>query len=347
MTRRTPARTLAPADSRAAKIAAFDPNAPAADASGIYGLPFDTRDAQVVVVPVPWDVTVSYSQGAAKGPRAVLDASAQVDLFDPAVPDAWKIGLALDELPREVLARSRKHRVQALKHQRAAVNKASEWLNAWVERRTGQWLDAGQMVALLGGDHSTPFGFMRALAARHDAFGILQIDAHADLRNAYEGFTYSHASIMTNALTLPAVSTLVQVGIRDYCEEEAAVIALDSRVCTFFDREIKRARFNGMTWTAQCADIVAALPEKVYLSFDIDGLDPKLCPHTGTPVAGGFETEEVLFLVEAVVRSGRTIIGLDLNEVAPGPKGDEWDANVGARMLYRLCNLMAVSQGRA
>ena len=339
--------TLSPEASRAAKVATFDPNGPAGNARGIYGLPFDTVDAQVVIVPVPWDVTVSYHDGAARGPAAVFAASAQVDLYDPAVPDAWKIGLAMDEMPREVLARSRKHRAQALKHQCAAVNKASQWLNSWVERRTGQWLDAGQLVALLGGDHSTPFGFMRALAARHDAFGILQIDAHADLRNAYEGFTCSHASIMTNALTLPAVQALVQVGIRDYCDEEAAVIVAEPRVTTFFDRDLKRARFEGATWAKQCKAIVATLPQKVYLSFDIDGLDPKLCPHTGTPVAGGFEVEEVLYLVEAVVRSGRTIIGLDLNEVAPGPKGDDWDANVGARLLYRLCNLLAVSNGRA
>jgi len=84
----------------------------------------------------------------------------------------------------------------------------------------------------------------------------------------------------------------------------------------------------------------------VFLSFDIDGLDPKLCPNTGTPVAGGFEFEQALFLIEQVVRSGRRVIGMDLNEVAPGADGSEWDANVGARMLFRMCNLMAVSHGR-
>jgi agmatinase len=346
VTRRSSTRQT-PAARRAAKVAAFDPNGPGGDSRQIYGLPFDTDEAQVVIVPVPWDVTVSYHDGAARGPAAVLAASGQVDLYDPAVPDAWKIGLAMDDLPSDVQARSRRHRAQALKHQRAAVNAASQWLNRWVERRTGGWLDEGKLVALLGGDHSTPFGFLRALAARHSAFGILQIDAHADLRRAYEGFESSHASIMTNALTLPAVRALVQVGIRDYCEEEADVIAHEPRVRTFFDRDLKRARFEGASWSAQVAEIVAALPDKVYLSFDIDGLDPKLCPHTGTPVAGGFEVEEVLYLVESVVRSGRTLIGLDLNEVAPGPKGDDWDANVGARLLYRLCNLMAASNGLA
>jgi agmatinase len=108
---------------------------------------------------------------------------------------------------------------------------------------------------------------------------------------------------------------------------------------------MKQASFSGETWAQRVAKIVADLPEKVYLSFDIDGLDPKLCPNTGTPVAGGLEAEQVLFLVEAVIDSGRTIIGLDLNEVAPGSEGD-WDANVGARMLYRLCNLLGESNGR-
>lgn len=333
--------------SREEKIAAFDPNSPGDPTGNLYGLPFDPEEAQVIVVPVPWDVTVSYRDGASRGPDAVLAASVQVDLFDPAVPDAWKIGLAMDEISADVCDRSKHFRRLALEHALDAVNDSSTWLNAWVEARCGRWLDAGKAVALLGGDHSTPLGFMRALAGRHAAFGILQIDAHADLRDAYEGFGFSHASIMQNALKIPQVTALVQAGIRDFCDEEAAVIRSEPRVTTFFDRDLKRGRFEGATWAAQTAEIVAALPDQVYVSFDIDGLDPKLCPNTGTPVAGGFEYEEALYLIESVVRSGRTIIGLDLNEVAPSDGGSEWDANVGARLLYRMCNLMALSQGKA
>jgi len=319
----------------------------------------------VVVVPVPWDVTVSYKDGTSSGPEAILRASVQVDLFDPGVPDAWKIGIAMDELPSAVADKAAALRPEAVRYIDAissgqspengeapasllpTLNAGSVWLNEWVEARCGSLLDRGQLVALLGGDHSTPFGYMKALAARHNGFGILQIDAHADLREAYEGFTYSHASIMRNALTIPQVSTLVPVGIRDYCDEEARVIdGNPTRIRTFFDRELKHAQYAGATWATQVRAIVDALPAKVYVSFDIDGLDPKLCPHTGTPVAGGFEFEQAIYLLEQVVRSGRTIIGCDLNEVAPGPN-DEWDANVGARLLYRMCNLMAVSHGRA
>jgi len=329
--------------SREAKIANFDPNSAADELGGIYGLPFELDEAQVVIVPVPWDVTVSYKDGASAGPEAVLAASRQVDLYDPSAKDAWKIGLAMDEISDEVATESKRYRKIALDMDQGAVNEACTWLNGWVEERCGQWLDAGKLVALLGGDHSTPFGFMQALARRHSSFGILQIDAHADLRHAYEGFDFSHASIMRNALTIPEVAVLVQAGIRDYCDEEAEVIASEPRVKTFFERDIKRERFDGATWAQQTKKIVDALPPKVYISFDIDGLDPKLCPNTGTPVAGGFEYEEAIYLVEAVARSGRTIIGLDLNEVAPGDAASEWDANVGARLLYRMCNLMALS----
>lgn len=329
--------------SREEKIANFDPNSAADASGGIYGLPFDLDEAQVVIVPVPWDVTVSYKDGASGGPEAIREASVQVDLYDPSVKDAWKIGIAMDEISEEVAARSKEYRERALDDDHEAVNESSNWLNAWVEERCGRWLDAGKAVALLGGDHSTPFGFMKALARRHASFGILQIDAHADLRDAYDGFEYSHASIMRNALKIPEISTLVQAGIRDYCDEEADVIATEPRVKTFFDRDLKRARFEGTTWAAQTKTIIDALPAKVYISFDIDGLDPKLCPNTGTPVAGGFEFEEAVYLIESVVKSGRTIIGFDLNEVSTSDAMGDWDANVGARLLYRMCNLMALS----
>jgi len=182
---------------------------------------------------------------------------------------------------------------------------------------------------------------MQALAEKHTSFGILHIDAHADLREAYEGFEFSHASIMFNALKIPQIKQLVQVGIRDYCEAELQLIQSDQRITTYFDRDLKYQQFEGKAWSVICNQIINKLPEKVYLSFDIDGLDPKLCPHTGTPVPGGLEFEQALYLVEKLVNSDRKIIGFDLNEVAPG--NDEWDANVGARLLYRLSNMCLVS----
>lgn len=336
------------------KLIDFDPNG-LATGDNIYGLPYSVEEAKVVIFPVPWEVTVSYSSGTAKGPEAILEASAQVDLFDPAVKDAWKIGLAMDEISgywlntgKQVRKKAKKM-IEALENGEvqnpatmAYINQACLDMVNWVEESTAQFIKSGKKVALLGGDHSTPLGFMKALAKKHKKYGILQIDAHADLRNAYEGFEYSHASIMTNALKIKEVTKLVQVGIRDYCDEEYQVIQKSKgRIKTFFDRDLKIENMRGKTWEAQVKDIINQLPDKVYLSFDIDGLDPKLCPNTGTPVAGGFEFEQVLFLVEQVIASGKELIGFDLNEVAPGKK-DEWDANVGARLLYRLCNLLGL-----
>lgn len=334
------------------KITAFDPNG-LATTDQLFGLPFSYEESETSVLPIPWEVTVSYSAGTAAGPRAVAEASLQVDLYDAFLKDAWKRGIFMLDADHQLETTSNKYRLLAEKHidnlesgktdegLLHSVNEACEGMVARVKELCGKVLDDGKRLALLGGDHSTPLGYMHALAERHDDFAILQIDAHADLRDAYEGFEFSHASIMFNALKIPQVSKLVQVGIRDYCEAENDIINnSNGRIATYFDRDLKAARFNGKTWKQQCEEIIAQLPEKVYLSFDIDGLDPKLCPNTGTPVAGGFEVEEVLFLLEMLVKSGKKLIGLDLNEVSPGE--DEWDANVGARLLYRLCNIMAV-----
>ena len=341
------------------KIAAFDPNGMGDINGNIYGLPFDVTEARLVILPVPWEVTVSYQAGTAQAPGAILNASLQVDLFDPFVNDAWKLGIAMKDIDLDLLGKSNllRHKAEyyiselalgneaedktALPAIRDEVNHACNELNEWVKKESVKLLEKNKIVALLGGDHSTPLGLMQALAEKHPSFGILHIDAHADLREAYEDFEYSHASIMFNAIKLPQISRLVQVGIRDFCEAEKLLIQSNSRITTFFDRDLKHSQFEGKTWMAICDEIIETLPEKVYLSFDIDGLDPKLCPNTGTPVPGGFELEQAIYLVEKLVISGRTIIGFDLNEVAPG--SDEWDANVAARLLYRLANMCLVS----
>jgi agmatinase len=214
-----------------------------------------------------------------------------------------------------------------------------------VQRRAGHFLDKDKLVSLIGGDHSTPLGLIRELGKRHADFAVLHFDAHADLRDAYEGFKYSHASIMFNVLEVASMSKLIQVGIRDYCEDEADLVRnSEHRIVSYYDRAVKARLFAGETWRNVCEEIVEQLPHHVYVSFDVDGLDPKLCPNTGTPVPGGLDFEEALYLVRQVVTSGRRIIGFDVNEVAPG--SDEWDANVGARLVYRIANLAVLSNGR-
>jgi agmatinase len=336
----------------------FNPNG-AGIKGNLFGLPYTTEESELIIVPVPWEVTVSYRTGTALGPKAILDASSQIDFFVKDIPDAWKLGISMLPYPENLYQENVQLRSiakeyitafemgESLNDQKpmiARINEACESLNIYVKNTTRKHLQDGKLVGLLGGDHSTPLGFIRALAEQHDRFGILHIDAHADLRKAYEGFTYSHGSIMYNALKIPAVNRIVQVGIRDLCEEEINVVERAmGRVKIFFDEDIKSDLFNGKkNWESICDDIIKELPPLVYISFDIDGLDPKLCPNTGTPVPGGLEFNQVTYLIKAVVKSGKKIIGFDLNEVAPGDK-DDWDGNVGARLLYQLCNWMAVS----
>jgi len=339
------------------KLKDFDPNDLATNTDNIYGLPFTVEDASLVILPVPWEVTVSYSSGTADGPEAVFNASFQVDLYDPFVKNAWRLGVAMESVDKKLKSKSASLRKKAKKYIdtlasgkkpdekiRKEINAASKDLNAWVKKRSLKFMDQKKTVGLLGGDHSTPFGLILALAEKNKEFAVLQIDAHADLRVAFEGFDYSHASIMYNILQVPQVKKLVQVGIRDYCQAELDIINSNKKVKTFFDRDIKHQQFQGRSWSDICDEIVSTLPDKVYLSIDIDGLDPKLCPNTGTPVPGGFEFEQLLFLFEKLVKSKRKIIGFDLNEVSPGD--NEWDANIGARLLYRVANLTLSSQNQ-
>lgn len=346
------------------KIKNFDSNGIGQLNDGLFGLPFTLDECETVLVPVPWEVTVSYGGGTAEGPQAILNASYQVDLYDPLVKDAWKKGIGMDDISEEVknksialrssaekyidaLANGADANEPALKKTRDQISSDCKWMNAWVKNRVLHFMNQGKNVGLVGGDHSTPLGMMQAVAEKFGGFAILQVDAHADLRNAYEGFEFSHASIMFNALKIKEVTKLVQVGIRDYCEEEVDLInSSEGRIKTFFDRDIKAAQYVGDSWDRICNRIVKELPEQVYLSFDIDGLDPKLCPNTGTPVAGGFETEQVLFLLEKIVKSGKKIVAFDINEVSPGKEGDDWDANVAARLLYRIVNLAAMSNNK-
>lgn len=339
----------------------FDPNAPASANSGIFGLPYSTEEADLVLLPVPWDVTVSYGNGTAKGPEAILAASAQIDVFLRHVPQAWTRKISLLEISKSLKKKSKKTRKLAESYidiltrtpgKRETteaifllqeINSACDEMIRTVHQLAAENLTRGKLVGLVGGDHSTPMGYISALAELHDSFSILQIDAHCDLRAAYEDFTWSHASIMYNALTLKEIDKLVQVGIRDFCEEENDFIEKSKgRVKTFFDEDLKKRAFEGESWKKTATEIVKSLGEKVYISFDIDGLDPKLCPNTGTPVPGGLEFHQATYLMEQIVASGRVIIGFDVVEVTPGD--DEWDANVGARLIWDLCHKTLDSQ---
>jgi agmatinase len=342
-------------------LSQFDSNNVSNPNNNIFGLPFKEEDARLVIFPVPWEVTVSYSAGTARAPEHIFKAAFQVDLFDAENRNGWMQGFYMRHSDKKILLKSDYLRKEAelyidyiskgeivennnfMCKSLKDINEGSLMMNKWVYEQTRDLLAQDKLVALLGGDHSTPLGYMKALAEKHGEFGILQIDAHCDLREAYENFIYSHASIMYNVLKeIPEVKKIVQVGIRDYGEQEWETIQMSNgRVVTYFDKGLKERSYEGESWKDMADEIVKHLPEKVYISFDADGLDPKLCPNTGTPVQGGLETEQVYYLVKRLMKSGRKIIGFDLCEVGVGE--NDWDANVGARALWRMSNLLVLS----
>ena len=320
----------------------FDPDAAAGAGSGIFGLPFTAEESRVVVVPVPFEATTSYGGGTSRGPAAVFKASKQVDLFDHETGRPYETGIAMLPVPKKIL----KWNAEAKRGGRKVANERGERVNAWVYEKTSSLLDADKLAVILGGDHSVPFGAIRAYAERYPGLGILHLDAHADLRDAFEGFTWSHASIFHNVMTkIGGVGKLVQTGVRDLGVAESEMIASSKgRIVTFFDADVAARKETGVPFAAITDDIVAALPNDIYLSWDIDGLDPTLCPGTGTPVPGGLSWNEAIGLLRAIRRSGKRIVGLDLCEVSPGES--EWDANVGARLLYKMIGFALLTSSR-
>jgi agmatinase len=337
------------------KINTFNPNSAGVAESQMFGLPFTIDESDIVLLPVPWEVTVSYGGGASEGPEHIFESSLQVDLHHPEFPELWKKGIAMLEQNGSLHSRSNSLKEKAeeiisaweegesieeddeLKEVLQEINEGCADMVQYVANQTKKWLDAGKTVGLIGGDHSTPLGYLQTLSERYENFGILHIDAHMDLREAYEGFTYSHASIMYNAMQIPQITKLVQVGIRDFCKEENdRVENSKGRIIVHTDAEIQRAAFEGVLWKERCNAIIDALPKDVYISFDIDGLDPTLCPNTGTPVPGGLSFQQALYLLSQL-KAKKNIIGFDLVEVAPGE--DDWNGNVGARLLYHMCGV--------
>lgn len=346
------------------KPAKFDPTTTISSDFGIFGIPLSEEESKVVLVPVPWEVTTSYGKGASRGPQIIRQASEQIDLFDIEVGKAYEMGYHMRDFPQDLCAKNDEFKAVAqeliqlrtnlsedeekMNSLAQKVNKACEEMTTWVYEQCSDVLNKGKLLGLVGGDHSTPLGAIRAVSDKYKGdFGVLHIDAHADLRKAYQGFTQSHASIMYNVMMDPKKPRkLVQIGIRDFCEEEYDFSSSREDIKTFYDLELKRRLLQGETWAQVCQDILKELPKNIYISFDIDGLDPAFCPHTGTPVPGGLSVDQVFFLFREIHQSGRTIVAFDLNEVSTGglPEDEaEWDGNVGARILYKMCGWLARS----
>lgn len=334
----------------------LDPNAKADFNDGIFGLSFSEEDARVVFLPVPWDVTTSYQEGTSRGPRAILKASAQIDFYDLDYSNAYEAGFHMKKENSKIKSDNKKGRALAKKiiasnnlmaKNLKEVNALCESLNETVYKETKSLLNKNKIPVVVGGDHATPFGAIQAYAEKYLDLGILHLDAHSDTRKSYMGFENSHASIMYNVIEkIPQIKKLVQVGIRDFCEEEFLYTQKNKKIEIYYDQHLLEKKMNGEPFKKIAHEIISHLPNHVYLSFDIDGLEPRYCPHTGTPVPGGLDYSEALFLVNEIVKSGRKLVGFDLVEVAPSKnKNDEWDANVGMRLLYKIASASLASLG--
>lgn len=319
----------------------FDEDAPAEAGDGLYGLPHGPERAAIVVIPVPFEATASFHKGTAGAPAAIVPASHQVDLFDVEYGDPWVRGIAMQPIDPGIADLEAAAERAIERDDPAGVDRIGDLLNQWVRGQAASLFDAGRIPAVLGGDHSVPYGAITEAAARHPGLGVLHIDAHADLRVAYQGYRWSHASIAHNLLEAPEdIGSIVQIGVRDLGRAEWQRIESEPRIRCLTDAAIGRRLATGTHFEDMVRSAISPLPERVWITWDIDGLDPSLCPHTGTPVPGGLDWRQAMAVLAILVRSGRTIVGFDLCEVAPDP----WDANVGARLLYKLAGATLRSQ---
>lgn len=271
---------------------------------------FDT--ARVVILPVPYDSTTTARAGARDGPRAIIDASEDMELYDLAL--GWEpYRLGIHTLP-----------------EMAAHTGGPEAMVRRVEDIGGELLDAGKFVATLGGEHTVAVGALRAHARRRTDLSVLAVDAHADLRQEYLDTPYNHACTlrrMLDALAPGEGEPLVQVGLRSASAEEAALIR---------DRRLPFHSPGGLRKAGPDA-VLASLRPNVYVTIDLDGLDPSQMGAVGTPEPGGLSWDEVSDLLMALAGQ-RRIVGFDVTELAPN-LGPEACAQAAAKLTYRLIGL--------
>ena len=270
----------------------------------------DFDRAAAVILPVPYDGTVSYRSGTRDGPQAIIDASRYLELYEPDLglePAQWGIA-TLPALEPDV--------------------SGPEANIARVEETVGGLADAGKLPVMLGGEHSLTIGAVRALAQRHPGLSVLQLDAHADMRDSYQGSRYSHACVMRRVRETVGDSNVAQAGIRSISSEEMQHIR-DAGVTGV--HLYTPGQYND---PAAIDELLAGLGETVYVTVDLDGLDPSIMPAVGTPEPGGLSWQETLGILRAVARRSR-VIGFDIMELAPN-EGPTHAAFTAARLTYKL-----------
>ena len=335
------------------------------EAGHLFGRPCSFAEATWVVLPVPWALTASGKGGAEHAPEAILSASPNIDYALPQL-EASLDKLAVHMLPISLNWKKKHHELRPFvesygialqKEGASAYSKHRFWvkhidevckdLRLWVQEQIAGLLQAKKSPVLLGGEHSLTAGAIDALLPYAPDMAILQLDAHMDLRPNYMGWTHSHASVMRNLLIKHKDLHLVQVGVREYSREESLFAeSLRGRVRTFYAEKLYEAYYKGKSWHNLCLDIIKPLPEKVYLSLDIDVLSPSHAPHTGTPALGGIDYNLLGYLIKQLACSGRKIMGMDLVEVVPDPRGHALDESLASQLLYRMCAWAAFSRGQ-
>jgi agmatinase len=273
-------------------------------AAGFGDLPEANRDpntARIAVIPAPYDGTSTWLKGADRGPEAIIEASAHLELYDIETDsEVYRRGILTEE-PVAGLA-SPEATIQA------------------VQERVERQLESGRFPVLLGGEHSVSLGAIRAISRKYKDLSVLQLDAHADLRQEFEGSRYNHACVMARAKEL---APIVQVGIRSMDASEKA--ELDPRRVFFAESLARRPDWTG--------EVLALLSPRVYLTFDLDVLDPGIMPSTGTPEPGGLGWYQTLELLKRLCRE-RELVGFDLVELCPG--ASRAPDFLAAKLVYKL-----------
>lgn len=265
------------------------------------------ESAAIAILPVPYDGTSTWIKGADRGPEALLDASYNLEFYDiETESEVYKRGIAtLDPV---------------------VENSSPEAMSDEVERRVERILDDGKFPVLIGGEHSVSIGAFRAMARRYPNISILQLDAHSDMRDEYEGSPCNHACVMARAKEL--TPNITQVGIRSTAREELHNIDPER---TFYAHRI--AEDSG--WMER---VSSQLGEEVYITIDLDVLDPSVLPSTGTPEPGGMSYREVISLLRRIIEEHR-VVGLDVVELCPNPSAKASDF-LAAKLIYQFLSLL-------
>ncbi|MEA3328732.1 MAG: agmatinase [Candidatus Omnitrophota bacterium] len=263
------------------------------------------ESSKAVILPAPYEASVTYQPGTAKGPGAIIKASGQVELYDEELEkETYRLGI--NTLPPPVL----------------------KGLSAWemidqIHQLGSKIIDSGKFPVLLGGEHTVSIGLARSLAGKYPDLSIVQFDAHADLRDRYHGSSFNHAC---TGRRLGELAPVIPIGVRNLSRQEAEFIGQSGQKIIFAGQIIKQPSL--------IKDIISSLGKNIYITIDLDVLDPSIMPAVGTPEPGGLGWYDMLYLL-SVLSSSRKIVGFDVVELAPIP--DEiYSDFLAAKLIYRL-----------